>query len=521
MSSPTTLPVAQSLDWGPYRNLIPALGFGLVLLGFLFHTEIAAAIATWIDSTAYNHCFLILPISFYLAWDRRDELRGVPIATDLRLLGLAVPAVASWLLAERLGIMEGRQLMVILLVQVLFLAGLGWPMWKRLSGPLLYLFFLVPFGAFLTPALQDFTAGFTTTGLNLLGIPNYSDGNIIEIAQGVFYVAEACAGLRFLIASVAFGVLYALVMYRSPRRRAAFILVSIVTPIIANGFRALGIVVLGRYLGSAEAAGADHLIYGWVFFSFVILMLVLLGMPFREDGKRPEMSAFARPIPPIHARAALVAGILLVAMAAIGPAIASALDRSSRDAFAGVPGMLKDGACIVQPLESSPMLPVQDTITRRVRCGDQVMRVGVVRFAPGTGPALLIAEERRLLGYTPGSEVTRSWLRRPENEQGDRPPIWRLNEAEEPARTAISTLWIDGKPAQIGLRMRAKLALRSIIGGGSTPIMVTVTPENDRSEQGQAGRADARQAIDTFLRGQPSLESDLANFSRSTGIPVL
>lgn len=514
MSSPATLPIARSFDLGAYRGLVPALGLGLVLLGLLFHAEAAAAVATWIDSTAYNHCFLVLPIAFYLGWDRRDELRGVPVVANLRFLGLAVPVILTWLVAERLGIMEGRQLMVICLVQVLFLAALGWPMWQRLSGPLLYLFFLVPFGAFLTPILQDFTAGFTIAGLDVLGIPNYSDGYIIEIAQGVFYVAEACAGLRFLIASVAFGVLYALMLYRSPRRRAAFIVVSIVTPIIANGFRALGIVVLGRYLGSAQAAGADHLIYGWVFFSFVLLMLVLLGLPFREDSRRPAMAAMPRRIEPVHGRPVVVAGVLLIAVAAIGPVTAAVLDRSSRDGMGGVADVVRDGACVVLASNAAVAPPSRpDAVTRRVRCGDQVLRVSVARFPSGTGPAVLIAEERRLLGYTAGSEVSRSWLPQPPGSQPSGRPIWRLNEAEEPARTAVTSLWIDSQPTQIGLSTRARLAWRSIVGGGSSPVMVAITPENDRSEQSQAGRAEARAAIDAFLRSQPSLAADLSKLS--------
>ena len=149
------------------------------------------------------------------------------------------------------------------------------------------LYFLVPFGAFLTPKLQDITTLFVVHGLPLLHIPAYVTGYTIEIPEGKFLIAEACAGLRFLIASVAFGCLYALVMYRSALRRAVFIGVSIVVPIIANGFRALGIVALGHYLGSAEAVEADHVLYGWVFFSIVILILIVLGLPFREDQRQP------------------------------------------------------------------------------------------------------------------------------------------------------------------------------------------------------------------------------------------
>jgi exosortase A len=309
------------------RPAIPALLLGLLCFGLFFHEEIAAAFRVWMSSTAYNHCFLVLPIAAYLAWDRRALLADVSVrpAPWLALAGL--PLALAWLAAERVGIMEGRQLVAMCFVELLFLVVLGWPVWRRLSAPLLYLFFLVPFGAFTTPLLQSLTARFTTTGLDLLGIPNFSDGLTIEIPAGAFYVAEACAGLRFLIASVAFGTLYACVMYRSLSRRIAFIAASIVVPIVANGFRALGIVALGQILGSAEAAAADHVLYGWLFFSIVIFLLTLIGLPFRQE---PHW----RPPPPERepGRAArlaspLLAACVLVLLALAGPASANWLDH--------------------------------------------------------------------------------------------------------------------------------------------------------------------------------------------------
>jgi exosortase len=83
---------------------------------------------------------------------------------------------------------------------------------------------LVPSGAFLVPALQAFTAHFAVAGLHILSIPVYSTGALIEIPAGTFAVAEACAGLRFLIAAVAFGVFFAILTLGSvhrPRRMAA------------------------------------------------------------------------------------------------------------------------------------------------------------------------------------------------------------------------------------------------------------------------------------------------------------
>ena len=81
---------------------------------------------------------------------------------------------------------------------------------------------------------------------------------MIEIPEGPFEIAEACAGLRFLIASIVFGCFFAVVMYRSYWRRTLFISMSIFVPIFANGLRALGIIVLAHIEGSASAVAADH-----------------------------------------------------------------------------------------------------------------------------------------------------------------------------------------------------------------------------------------------------------------------
>jgi exosortase A len=260
-----------------------AIALGLLALGFAFRQEAVSAVRVWDESTAYNHCFLILPISLYLIWERRDALLArAPQATAWPVLAM-VPVALVWLFAAEAQIMEGRQLAAMTLFQLFLLAVLGFRVWRVSAFAFLYLYFLVPSGAFLTAPMQDFAARFAVRGVQLLGIPVYSNGLDIEVPGAAFTVAEACAGLRFLIASVALGTLYGYTMYRSWRRRATFIAVSIVVPIIANGLRVLGIVVLGYILGNAEAAVADHLIYGWVFFSLVSITLILLGLPFRQD----------------------------------------------------------------------------------------------------------------------------------------------------------------------------------------------------------------------------------------------
>lgn len=313
----------------PLRTWFPVLLFLAVacaVFGIGFWHEILGAFAVWVESTAYNHCFLVLPLIGALLWNRRSTIallqpRPFPVALIL------IPfLLVLWIWAALLGVLEAEQLLIVSLFEVLLLAVLGWQCFRALLAPLLFLFFLVPFGAFLTPTLQQFTTSFTVYGLRLLNIPVFSDGFLIQIPQGSFEVAEACAGLRFLIASIVFGCFFATIIYRSPIRRAMFIGFSIVVPIIANGMRALGLLILAHIEGSASAVAADHLIYGWVFFSLVTLLLIIIGLYF-SDGERPlpvDVVA-ASPATNFKTGATMTVGLLLVLL---GPAYFMVIDRA-------------------------------------------------------------------------------------------------------------------------------------------------------------------------------------------------
>jgi exosortase A len=492
-----------------------AVSVGLIALGLLFHTEVVAAVAVWQDSTAYNHCFLVIPIVFYLVWDRRDTLRDASANPYPLAILAGVPLAVAWLLAERLGIMEGRQLVAMSFVELLFLVVLGPRLWWQLAGPLLYLYFLVPFGAFLTPKLQDVTTVFVAHGLPMLHIPAYITGYTIEIPEGTFLIAEACAGLRFLIAAIAFGCLYALVMYRSPLRRAVFIGVSIVVPIIANGFRALGIVALGHYLGSAEAVEADHVLYGWIFFSIVILILIVLGLPFREDEYPPPASRTTRAPQANHLRPALLGAGGLILLAAIGPAIAAQIDRSAApDMTADLPTLAPAAGCSLLPAPLTAGLDAPGRITvQRFDCGEGPVTLTVEVFSPRSTAARLVAEQRRLTGLLEGDDVETHWLSVPNSQQ----VAWRLMEDMKSTRVVATSLWIDGQPAQLGLNARALQAWRSVFGASFQPVLMVVNADADFDARDPSGRRQAASRIVGFLRAQPALAALIARLAGVTG----
>ncbi len=317
---------AAAQGWWTAAAVIAAAS---LVFGLVFRADMESAVEAWLWTTAYNHCFLILPLIGFLLWERRAVFSAVaprPVFWPLA----AIPLLSAvWLVAAVLDLHEGRQLAVVAMFEIVLLATLGTPAFKLLLAPLLFLFFLVPSGEFLIPDLQRVTANIAVHGLRALHIPVYSEGLIIEIPEGKFEIAEACAGLRFLIASVVFGFFFSVVMYRSLLRRALFIALSLVVPVGANGLRALGTIALAHVEGNAAAVEADHILYGWIFFSLVILLLIAIGMSFVDKGNRlPALPLVvgARGAP---WRSAAVCGIAVL-LASLGPAYGARLDREFR-----------------------------------------------------------------------------------------------------------------------------------------------------------------------------------------------
>ncbi|MCC7136330.1 MAG: exosortase A [Nitrosomonas sp.] len=254
---------------------------GLVL--GIYHETVWSIVAIWIRSDTYAHGFLIVPFSLYMVWDRRETLKTIAHQPDYLPLLLLAGLGFIWLLATLASVMIVQQYVLVAMLPVIVWAMLGNKIFIATIFPLIYLFFAVPFGDSLIPPLINFTADFTVGALQLTGIPVYREGSFFSVPSGNWSVVEACSGVRYLIASVTLGTLYAYLTYQSLSRRIIFIGLSIIVPIIANGLRAYLIVMTGHLSNMTLAVGVDHLIYGWLFFGIVMLLLFWAGSFWRED----------------------------------------------------------------------------------------------------------------------------------------------------------------------------------------------------------------------------------------------
>ena len=276
-------PTASRLEWVWARHIAVLAALVIVLLA-LNWPVVLAMLRVWEVSPTYSHCFFIIPVSGVLVWLRRDELATVgPKANALALL-IAFPVLALQVAGTIFSVTEVQQFALVGLIDVLVFSLLGKKVCKIIGFPLLFLFFLVPTGDYLVAPMQEFTAWFISVGLSAFGILHHTEGVIIELVGGTFRVAEACAGLRFLIATVAIGALFCYLNYRKWWKIALYMFASLTVPILANGLRALGIVLLAHYSNNKIATGADHLIYGWGFSVLILGFLMFVGARFADPA---------------------------------------------------------------------------------------------------------------------------------------------------------------------------------------------------------------------------------------------
>jgi exosortase A len=291
MTQPASLAPAipSPTSWLGWRWPLAGLVLAWLMTALVFRDTVVGMVTIWYRSETFNHCFLVLPISLWLAWRRRDLLQPLqPRPAPVFLLPLALTVVA-WVLGDLVAVNSLTQLalvaMWVLAVPLLLGKRIAW----ALLFPLAFAFFSVPLGEFLLPQLMESTADFTVWALRLSGIPVHREGLQFVIPSGNWSVVEACSGVRYLIASLMVGALFSYLNYQTASRRILFMLVSLVVPIIANWLRAYMIVMLGHLSGNRLAVGVDHLIYGWVFFGIVILLMFVVGARWSEPEPARRM----------------------------------------------------------------------------------------------------------------------------------------------------------------------------------------------------------------------------------------
>lgn len=261
----------QSRRW--IQGVVLALLFGLFFYPFLKQmTEVALSEDNW------SHALLVPLVSLYFIYDRRARWRAIPQNTDWR--GLVVMLAGMFLFM--VGWYPISNLMVRGYGMVVSLLGVGWLLAGRrmrvLWFPAAYLVFGIKIGDRIWNAiagqLQVAAAQGAAVVLQLTGQDTVVRGSTIELlgaAHSVasLNVAEACSGLRMLMAFVAMGVALAYMIPRPWWGRVAVVVLSVPVALASNICRVTVLGFLFR-INPELLHGPAHTAVG--------LLMILLGL---------------------------------------------------------------------------------------------------------------------------------------------------------------------------------------------------------------------------------------------------
>ncbi len=262
--------VSRLLWWSPLL-----LGFAAMYAPV--YTEVGGTLWTTEDEA---HGPLILLVCLWFAWQKRHAFINAPLAPRP---GMGIPLFVLGLLIYVFGI--SQDVVILQLVSQWLVIG-GFILWQRgmaslrvLRFPLLFMAFMFPIPPFLidamTQPLKSWVSYAADQILYNLGYPIARQGVTLAIGQYELLVADACSGMRSLVALSALGVLFVYISQRTSRLHRLLLLASIVPlALTANLVRVITLVLITYYLGDEAGQGFLHGTAGMVVFMSAMIGLI-------------------------------------------------------------------------------------------------------------------------------------------------------------------------------------------------------------------------------------------------------
>jgi len=268
----------QALKNHTLRHRYPYL---LIALASLLNIEIwYDLIQDWMRDDNYSHGFLVVPVSIFILYSRRKELRFPAPPSNLGItmilagsIGLILGIAASEYFTTRVSL--------VLQLTGIGLTYLGMENFRKIWFGFFFLLFMIPIPAVIyyqaTLPMQLLSTKVTTFLLHLIGVPAIRFGNIIHLPDYSLEVVEACSGLRSLVMLLALGSLHAWLHMTGRVRSVVLVLATVPIAVFANVFR-IFVTAVGAYSISKELADSFlHEISGLLVFVSAIVMMMITG----------------------------------------------------------------------------------------------------------------------------------------------------------------------------------------------------------------------------------------------------
>ncbi|MHC4640604.1 MAG: exosortase/archaeosortase family protein [Planctomycetota bacterium] len=231
-------------DLGGHNYLKIMIITGLFV--YLFRDETGRIVLRWLNDSSWSHGFLIPLFSLYFINQHKKEILSLTTRPNYLGLLFLICGIVFYALngasPSGYAYLQPISMIAVLGAVVLFLG--GWRLVKYTWLPIAFLVFAVPlprryYVAFTMP-MRHLAAEIAATLLNLLsGLEATANGVIIDVIYRNQHleplnVAEACSGMRLLMAFLALGVAMAYLHYRPTWQRIILLASTIPIAILCN-----------------------------------------------------------------------------------------------------------------------------------------------------------------------------------------------------------------------------------------------------------------------------------------------
>ncbi len=236
------------------------------------------------EAVDYSHGLVIPFVSAWLLWRQRQGLQAAWQQDQAHALGIGFLVVGLAMHAA------GLRMQIPHLSALGFIVVLWSVCWtfggKSFAGacffPLAFLGFAIPIGflAHATFPLRQLGAIVSTWVLNGIGIPTLRMGTAVVSSAGQGFaldVADACSGIRSIMALMALTAAYAYVFRTSWFARWFLFGMSLPVAAVANTGRIITIAVVARFVGQDMGMKIYHDYSGYLVFVLAVLLIVALN----------------------------------------------------------------------------------------------------------------------------------------------------------------------------------------------------------------------------------------------------
>ena len=265
-----------------------AAGAVALLVVALFEATLRWLVLSWLGNPYYSHGPLIVLVSGWLLWRRRDALRGARaenIGLALAAMGVGVHLLA---LPLQMQVVSAAALVVVLVGLVWAFAGRS--VVRAWAFPLAFLLLMIPLPGIerLSPTLEAFTAQYAAQAARWLGVAASNLGGQVSVGAQAFTVGAPCSGLRSLVALGTLALLLAYSVQGPAWARALLVVAALPIALAANLVRVSSIFWVAGALGADAALGFFHTLSSPLLFLVALALLLALGRALRLTQLRAD-----------------------------------------------------------------------------------------------------------------------------------------------------------------------------------------------------------------------------------------